>query len=79
MRTGGGKTSENRGADLLKTYSVRRYGWHRLRAEVLSKRCSAVFYVHPTGSPHSQMQDFERGVNGDLYRRNRIFSQPGNY
>ena len=34
-----------------------------LRAEVLSKRCSAVFYVHPTGSPHSQMQDFERGVN----------------
>ena len=50
-----------------------------LRAEVLSKRCSAVFYVHPTGSPHSQMQDFEREVNGDLYRRNRIFSQPGNY
>ena len=26
------KTSENRGADLLKTYSARRYGWHRLRS-----------------------------------------------
>ena len=50
-----------------------------LRAEVLSKRCSVVFYVHPTGSPHSQMQDFKRGMNGDLYRRNRIFSRPGNY
>ena len=50
-----------------------------LRAEALSKRCSAVFYVHSTGSPHSQMQDFERGVNGDLYRQNRIFSQPGNF
>ena len=35
-------------------------------AEVLSKRCSVVFYVHPTGSPHSQMQDFKRGMNGDL-------------
>ena len=25
------------------------------------------------------MQDFERGVNRNLYRRNRIFSQPGNF
>ena len=55
VRTRGGKTSENRGADLLKTYSARRYGWHRLRAEALSKRCSAVFYVHPTGSPHKHL------------------------
>ena len=50
-----------------------------LRAEALSKRCSAVFYVHPAGSPHKQMRDFESGIKGDLYRRNRIFSQSGNY
>ena len=103
VRTGGGKPSENRGADSLKTYSAHRYGWHRLRsmrqeklrdqatqlrlrqslfqsqrmspdfyffqasfrsrlnhshlrAEALSKRCPAVFCVHPTGSPHSQIQ-----------------------
>ena len=29
-------------------------------AEVISKRRSAVFWVHSTGSPHRQMQDFER-------------------
>ena len=34
-----------------------------------SSNRSTVFYVHPTGSPHSQMQNFERGVKGDLYRR----------
>ena len=112
MRTRGGKTSENRGANVSRTYSARRYGWHRLRsmrqenyeirehaknrdwkratqlrlrqslfqsqrmspdfyffqasfrsrlnhphlrAEALSKRCSAVFYVHPAGSPHKHL------------------------
>ena len=40
---------------------------------------SAVICVHLTGSPHSQMQDFKRGVKEDLYRRNRIFSQPENF
>ena len=46
VRTGGGKPSENRGANVSRTYSA------------LLKRCSAVFYVHPTGSPHKQMRDF---------------------
>ena len=32
VRTGGGKTSENRGANVSRTYSARRYGWHRLRS-----------------------------------------------
>ena len=32
VRTGGEKTSENRGANVSRTYSARRYGWHRLRS-----------------------------------------------
>ena len=32
VRTGGGKTSANRGANVSRTYSARRYGWHRLRS-----------------------------------------------
>ena len=69
VRTGGGKPSENRGADSLKTYSAHRYDWHRLRTEVLSKRCSAIFYVHPTGSPHSQIQILRTHVPQDFFQR----------
>ena len=50
------RTSENCGEDSFKTYSARSRCQPYLRAEALSKRCSAVFYVHPTGSPHSQIQ-----------------------
>ena len=34
---------------------------------------SAVFCAHPARSPHSQMQDFESGVKGDLCRRSSTF------
>ena len=34
-------------------------------AKDISNR-SAVFYVHPTGSPHSQMQDFKGGREGSF-------------
>ena len=47
-----------------------------LRAEALSKRCSAVFYVHPAGSLHKQMQDRESGSKGGRYRQTKTFTPP---
>ena len=37
---------------------------------------SAVFCTHPARSPHSQMQDFESRVKGDLCRRSSTFVPP---
>ncbi len=40
---------------------------------------SAVFCVHPAGSPYSPNAGFQNGMRGGLYQQNRIFSHPGNF
>ena len=44
-----------------------------LRAEVLSKRCSAIFYVHPAGSPYSPNAGFQNGMRGGFISKTESF------